>query len=225
MSKTSMGVPVTVTVVHPPTGIQAFLARYRSYIALSAIAGAGVILIVVLLTGRLRIKSRGERHAERKRFTDPVTQPVKIQQAEPPSKKKQAARPLWRRGERERVQDAPAYLTRLRADGEPLTGNPIPLSEQETTFGTDPVQATLVLDHPSVADLHARLKRTEGGDFLLSDNNSVGGTWVNYDSIPKSGRVLKHGDVVHFGQLMYRFTLKNPPAEIEPKITPGASAE
>jgi hypothetical protein len=224
MSKASMGAPVMVTVVHPPTGIQAFLARYRTYIATGAIAVAGSILLIVLLTGRLRIRSGRERRADRKRYTDPVTQPVSIQQAEPPSKK-QATRAPWKRGERERVQDAPAYLTRLRIDGEPMTGNPIPLADQETTFGTDPVQATHVLDHPSIAALHARLKRTEGGEFLLLDNGSVAGTWINYDSIPKGGRVLKHGDMVHFGQLMYRFSLKNPPADAEPKIIPEAPAE
>ena len=223
MSKASMGAPVMVTVVHAPTGIQAFLAKYRTYIALGAIVVTGSILIIILLSGRLRIRSQRERRADRKRKTDPVTQPVQIQQAEPSSKQKQAARLPWTRVVR--WQDAPATLTRLGANGEPVTGNPIPLAEKETTFGTDPVQAEHVLDHPSIAPLHARIKRTEGGDFLLVDNNTVAGTWINYDPIPKDGRVLKHGDVVHFGQLMYRFSLKNPPAAAEPKIIPEATAE
>jgi len=223
MSKASMGAPVMVTVVHAPTGMQAFLAKYRTYIALGAVIFAGSILLIVLLSGRLRIRSRNERRADRKRKTDPVTQPVQIQQAEPVSKRKQASRLPWARGER--WQDAPAYLTRLGAGGEPVTGNPIPLVEKETTFGTDPVQAEHVLDHPSVAGLHARIRRTESGDFFLLDNNTVAGTWVNYDLISKDGRVLKHGDVVHFGQLMYRFSLKNPPAAAEPKITPEGTAE
>lgn len=223
MSKTSMSAPVTVTVVRAPTGAQAFLARYRTDIAIGAIAVAGGILLIVLLSGRLRLRSRSERRADRKRNTDPVTQPVKIQQAEPPVKRKQAKRPPWMRAEH--LQDAPAYLTRLRADGEPMTGLPVPLTEKETTFGTDPVQAMHVLDHPSVAALHARLKQTEGGDFTLADNNSVAGTWVNFDPVSKAGRVLKHGDVVHFGQLMYRFSLKHPPADAEPKIIPEAPAE
>ena len=180
-------------------------------------------MLIVLLSGRLRIRSRSERRADRKRNTDPVTQPVKIQQAEPPAKQKQAKRPPWTRTER--WQDAPAYLTRLGAGGEPVTGHPIPLIEKEITFGTDPVQAAHVLDHPSVAALHARLKRTDGGDFLLFDNNTVAGTWVNYDPISEDGRILRHGDVVNFGQLMYRFSLKNPPADAEPKITPEAPAE
>jgi hypothetical protein len=223
MSKASVGVPVTMTVVHAPTGIQAFLAKYRSYIAAGAITVTGVILIVILLSGRLRIRSRSQRRADRKRFTDPVTQPVQIQQAEPASKRKQAKRSPWIRGER--WQDAPAYLTRLGANGEPTTGHPIPLNEKETTFGTDPVQAEHVLDHPSIAALHARLKQTPGGDFSLSDNNTVAGTWVNYDPVPEGGCILRHGDVVHFGQLMYRFSLKNPPADAEPKIIPEASTE
>ena len=223
MSKASMGATVMLTVVHAPTGIQAFLAKYRTYIAVGAIVVTGGILIAILLSGRLRIKSRRERRADRKRNTDPVTQPVKIQQAEPPTKRKQASRLPWTRAER--WQDAPAYLTRLGTTGEPVTGHPIPLTEKETTFGTDPVQAKHVLDHPSIAALHAHVRRKDGGDFLLVDNNTVAGTWVNYDPIPKEGRFLKHGDVVHFGQLMYRFSLKHPPADAEPKIIPEAPTE
>ena len=45
MSKASMGAPVMVTVVNAPTGIQAFLARYRTYIAFGAMAVAGSILL------------------------------------------------------------------------------------------------------------------------------------------------------------------------------------
>jgi len=229
MSKTSMGATVMLTVVQAPTGTQAFLAKYRSYIALGSIAVTGILLIIILLTGRLRIRSRQERRADRKRNTDPVTQPVQIQQAEPASKRqsprkgKQSSRLPWTRSER--WQDAPATFTRLGADGEPTTGHPIPIAEKETTFGTDPVQAEHVLDHPSIASLHARIKRTESGDFLLFDNNTVAGTWVNYDLIPKDGCVLKHGDVVHFGQLIYRFSLKKPPADAEPKIIPEATIE
>ena len=223
MSKASMGVPVLVTVVHAPTGAQAFLARYRTQIALGAVVLAGSILLFILLSGRLRVKSRRERRETRKRATDPVTQPVKIQQAEPPSKRKQAKRLPWMRADR--VQDAPAYLTRLGPDGEPVTGHPIPLLEKEISFGTDPVQAAHVLDHPSIAALHALIKRTDSGDFLLVDNDTVAGTWVNYELIPKDGLTLKHQDVVHFGQLMYRFTLKKPPAESEPKIIPEVHAE
>jgi hypothetical protein len=229
MNKASMSVPVVITVVQAPTGPQAFLARYRTQIALGAILLAGGTLLVILLSSRLRIKSRRERRADRQRSIDPVTQPVRIQQAEPPSKQKnhlkgkQDKRLPWTRGDR--LPDAPAYLTRLGSNGEPATGRPIPLIEKEITFGTDPVQSEYVLDHPSIAGLHAHLRRTEGGDFMLVDNDTVAGTWINYDPIPEEGHILKHGDVVHFGQLMYRFSLKNPPADSEPQIISEVSPE
>ena len=43
---------------------------------------------------------------------------------------------------------------------------PIPL-EKEMTFGTDPVQAMRVLDDPSIAPLHARIKQLEDGTFTI----------------------------------------------------------
>jgi hypothetical protein len=220
LSKTSMGLPVNITVIHAPTGVQAMLTKYRSSIAIAAIVLAGGVLLSILLYGRLRFKSRRERAESRKRNTDPVTQPVEIPQAVSPSPRKKRRSLPWARGDR--LPEAPAYLARLGKDGEPLTGNPIPLQEAEITFGTDPVQAMLVLDHPSVAPLHASLKRGEDGLYTLSDSGTVAGTWINYEPVPVDGRILKHGDVVHFGQLMYRFILRVPPPEAEPTITPEA---
>ena len=123
------------------------------------------------------------------------------------------------------MPDAPAYLVRLKSNGEPMTGNPIPLIEKDNSFGNDPVQAEIILDDPSISPLHARVQRTETNEFILMDNGSTAGTWLNYELVPREGIVLSHGDVVHFGQLMYRFTLKKPLADTEPKITFEASAE
>jgi hypothetical protein len=223
LSKASMSLPVDVTVVHAPTGMQAMLAKYRMPIAILAIVLAGGVLLSILLYGRLRIKSRRERRETRQRENDPVTQPVEIPQAVPPAGTKRTRKMPWARSGR--VPAAPAYLIRLGSDGEPVTGNPIPILEEEETFGTDPVQALHVLDHPSIAPLHARLTREGAEGYSLADNGTVAGTWINYEPVPREGRMLKHGDVVHFGQLMYRFTLSKPPVDTEPKITPEAPSE
>lgn len=224
LGKTSVAIPVTVTVIRPPSGLRAFLAKYRTWIAGGAVGLAGLVLILVLLSGRVQIASWRERREARQRYTDPVTQPVIVPTEERPGKEKspagmiQATRPRGKRTEE--TPEAPAYLVRLRPDGEPAGGYPIPLLEKEITFGTDPVQAAHVLDHPSIAPFHARLKQKEEGEFVLIDHGSIAGTWVNYEPTPPEGRTLKHGDVVHFGQLMYRFVLRNPPPEPEPTITP-----
>jgi hypothetical protein len=223
LSKTTMVMPVDVTVVHAPTGMQAMLAKYRTPIAVLAVVLAGVVLLSILLYGRLRIKSRRERRETRQRENDPVTQSVDIPQAVPAAGRKHSRKLPWSRAGR--IPEAPAYLIRLGPDGEPMTANPIPILGDELAFGTDPVQVQHVLDHPSIAPLHARLKREAGGEYILFDNGTVAGTWVNYEPVPQEGRVLKHGDVVHFGQFMYRFTLSKPPTEDEPKITTEAPTE
>ena len=116
------------------------------------------------------------------------------------------------------MPSAPAYLVRLMNGGEPASIAPIPIIEKDMTFGTDPVQSMYVLDDPSISPLHARIKQTDDGNFVIIDHGSVAGTWVNYEPVPREGIRLQHGDRIHFGQLQYRFDLSQPPAETEPKV-------
>lgn len=225
ISKSSIGIPVTLTVVQPPRGIRAFLARYRIYVVLGAIALAGLALLGILLRGRSGTTSTRDRRETRKRFEDPLTQPV-VALTEPPvsakKKKKTKTEPRrtgWLQSKPARVTEAPAYLIRLTNGGEPASVSPIPVQEKDMTFGTDPVQSKRVLDDASISPLHARIKQTEDGNFIIYDHGSVAGTWVNYEPVMREGRRLAHGDRIHFGQLIYRFDLNRPPAESEPKVT------
>ncbi|MGE5462128.1 MAG: FHA domain-containing protein, partial [Syntrophothermus sp.] len=108
--------------------------------------------------------------------------------------------------------------TRLTNGGEPASAAPIPLAEKDMTFGTDPVQSKRVLDDPSIAPLHARIKQTEDGSFIIYDHGSIAGTWVNYEPVTREGHRLAHGDRIHFGQLVYRFDLNPAPPTPEPKV-------
>jgi pSer/pThr/pTyr-binding forkhead associated (FHA) protein len=51
------------------------------------------------------------------------------------------------------------------------------------------------------------------------DAGTVAGTWVNFEPVGQEAHLLQHGDVIHFGQLIFRFELKEPPAPAEPKIS------
>jgi hypothetical protein len=225
LQKSSLGIPVTLTVVQPPRGVQALLARYRQYLVLGAIGMAGLALLVILLRGALGGRLFKKRRATRKQFEDPLTQPV-VALTEPPvsaTKKTKTSpaprRAIWFRPKTaNRMPEAPAYLTRLTNGGEPASAVPIPVLEKDMTFGTDPVQSMRVLDDPSISPLHARIKRTEDGVFHIHDHGSIAGTWVNFEPVTRDGRRLRHGDRIHFGQLMYRFDLNQPPADAEPQV-------
>ncbi|RME89370.1 MAG: FHA domain-containing protein [Anaerolineae bacterium] len=222
LRKTSMGVPVTVTVVLPPGGTLATLARNRSAITLGAILLAGLVLFAVLFFGGQRREAIAARRFRRKAYADPLTQPVAPLTRGEPKVQRARRRLPWARAARR--PEAPAYLVPLKPNGEPRENASIPLLEQEITFGTDPVRATHVLDDPSISSLHARLRCTAEGDFILSDQGSVAGTWVNYEPISREGRCLSHGDLIHFGGLAYRFTLHPAPEVAPPLILPDEDA-
>ena len=63
-----------------------------------------------------------------------------------------------------------------------------------------------------------RITQTEGGDFFVVDAGTIAGTWVNFEPVGREAHLLRHGDVLHFGQLVFRFELVNPPPPIEPNI-------
>src|SRR5215211_6718162 len=205
LAKSSIGIPVSLTVIHPPGGIEGFLGRYRDYLVPGAMGLAELALVVILLRGRMGGALFKKRRARRKQFEDPLTQPV-VTLTEPPAHAKNAKkskamprRSLWFRSKPAlRLPDAPAYLTRLSNDGEPASAAPIPVLEKDMTFGTDPVQSLRVLDDPSISSLHARIKRNGDGAFHIYDHGSVAGTWVNYEPVTREGRRLAHGDRIHF---------------------------
>jgi hypothetical protein len=218
LRKTSMSIPVTVTIVRPPSGVVAILARNSAALTIAAILLVGILLALILFSGgRKRLQKLAELRQARKLYEDPVTQPVEVH----PGNRKRKVNHIPRRAGTgaSRLAEAPAYLVRLTPDGEPATGNPIPLVENEMTFGTNPVQATHILDDESVSPLHAAMQWSKDGVFTLSDKGSVAGTWVNYEPVTGEGRRLVHGDLIHIGQLMYRFTLRNAPPPPTPKIS------
>ncbi len=203
LSKVSLGVPVTITVIKPKFGLLPFLARNRLWVALIAILFAGAVLGVILGGGRRRHRPRPVDRASR---IDPLTQPVVADMG----------RPHGRLPRKRPAKQADAYLVRLKDDGQPVTAPPIPINTPEITFGSDPLQVTRILDDPSVSPLHARLLE-KNGEYILSDEKSTAGTWVNYESLTAPRR-LQHGDILHIGRLSYRFMLHKAPERPAPII-------
>jgi hypothetical protein len=122
-------------------------------------------------------------------------------------------------------QNALAFLRPVDEPGEHPANSPIPITEVEVTIGRDPNLAALVLNDPSVDGLHARLVQQADGSFHLLDENSVAGTWINYSPINSEGAKLEHGDVVNFGRICFRFSLRHPSIVRKPVISTGSQAD
>jgi len=206
LSKVSLGIPVQVTVVQPRFGLLPWLSRNRSWVALAAALSAGMGLGVILVRGRSRKHPPGT--GRRASPSDPLTQSI------PPGGSTRAQHLPWTRS----VKTPEAHLVRLKDDGQPVTAPSIPIAQAEIVFGSDPIQATRILDDPSVSPKHARLIVSQG-EYVLSDEKSTAGTWVNYEQVIEPRR-LQHGDVIHIGRVSYRFLLRRQMEIPLPQVIP-----
>lgn len=233
LNKMSIELPVTVTVIEAPHGLQGIFGRYQQEIIYGAIGLAGLVLATIIFMGRFR-GAFLRRRADLKAHADPLTQPVQMVVEAPIKNGKEPGTTKRSRAATKTAApapEAPARLQQLIADplaapGETFKNapvSPILLTEKDMTFGTDPVQSRYVLDDPSLAPRHARITQAEDGQFMVADAGTIAGTWVNFEPVGKEGHPLQHGDVVHFGQLIYRFELKDPPPPAEPKIAKESS--
>ncbi len=214
----SIQVPVQVMVDLPrPNPMGSLLLRWPDLTGLAVLlVGAGVLLALVL-TGRIhphRLAMLGLRRLPRR--SRPAL-PAARSEPTRPHLPHWVNRLQW--PQRRLNPKAEAYLSFLPESAEKLSVAPISITASEITFGLDPSLASFVLDNPSVEGLHARLVRQEDGSFRLIDQGSVAGTWVNYAEVPEEGQVLQHGDLIHFGRVGFRFTLRLPQNVSKPVTT------
>jgi hypothetical protein len=217
LSGSSPEIPVEILVDQPARTSLVERISQRGVIAIAAIVVSGMALgLVLAFTSSKRIGRWRRRQSDRRLSKDPLTQPVSIRptparkDASRPRKEREQGSPLIPIWPRQASQTGPARLVILDENEQPVTGGSIPLARQEMTFGSDPQRATQVLNSPTVDSLHARLSRTPEGEFILSDQNSIAGTWINYAPVTAGGARLEHGDLIHIGKVMFRFEITDP---------------
>jgi hypothetical protein len=196
----SIQLPVSIEVETPPRGLSTLRPALGSILAALAVLIVGVFLAINLS------------NLSRKRLIRASTTKKAPSHMHHQLKRASLRRP---------TNDHPveAHLVPLDARGE--EGKPIPLSGVDLTLGRNPSITPFPLDDPSVATMHARLIRQAGGDYVLRDQGSVAGTWVNYQIVPEEGQLLKHGDLIHIGRVAFRFRSQTPPPPPEIRIRPA----
>lgn len=87
------------------------------------------------------------------------------------------------------------------------TNNPIQimLPEANSEHGKEPVQA--LLEGEPIEGMRVHLTIQDGG-YWLRDYDSVGGTWINYERVGTKNVRITPGDLIHFGSVGFRFTIK-----------------
>lgn len=215
MTGKSIEFPVEVIVERPNQLIPIEVTpRMVLLVLLAAIVLGALVGLVMLLAGR--IQPRLHRQQAASAMAAAPTRPV-ASRVRNVSTTQVDTRPLNTRrlpnwiGQRQRNEHSgktqpAAYITPLSESED--QGAPIPLTNQETTFGRDPSQVTWALDDACLDAIHARLV-VENGSYRLYDSGSIAGTWLNYVEVPPEGLMLEHGDLIHIGRIGFRFTLRD----------------
>jgi len=230
----SIEMPIAINVDIPRTSVLSALVSNGPLLVTATILFTGAILVLVLvLGGKLTPRAIGDvvgRRKKRRKAADPVTQPVPVKNdvgLRSGSSGKRLSGWVTRLNwpQRRLALDADAYLIRVTETLEESTITPIPISSEELTFGRDKNLATLVVNDKSVEALHARLTRQADGRFLLADEGSVAGTWVNYAPVTRGGGYVENGDLINIGRVGFRFKLRNPQNHRTITITAQESGE
>lgn len=195
---------VEVTVVPPPGGLAALRPALGSLLLVIAVLVAGTLGAIVLVS----YSRRNQEDVE----------------AGPAA----GGRPLRRAQLQPEADRSSAEALLVPEDENGQTGEPIALTGADITLGSDASLAVHPFSDPSVSSIHARVIRQAGGQYLIRDQGSIAGTWVNSEEVPEDGHRLVHGDIVQLGRVKLRFRLPNPPKQATVRIetidTSGARA-
>jgi len=223
LTGSSISVPVQVTVERLQADPWFILRQNLLLIAVILLILAGSFLFLILVLGG-RLRPVAQRAAHRWRKLDPVTHSIFDA-----SEGRGRSLPGWaarlRHPEPPTIPNAPAFLHRVTEGDQAVEGPPIPIHADEILLGSNPNKAALVLADDCIEGLHARLTHKPDGSFWLADMGSISGTWVNFNPISNEEVRLQNGDLVYFGRVGFRFTIRQPAQVLKPAIALEASPE
>ncbi len=218
-SASTIEIPVQIIIETRNRTFFELISDYQGWIISAAILLTLFLLASAFYTVRGRGKLLFSRFAASKKSIDPLTETVKIKQVAPLLGSFMQGRKTVQSVSSE--YDTPqtnAVLVRLDdwLEEIPLENLPLPVMD-EVILGKDARRVQLILNDSSISNIHARIGFKAPDSYIIYDEGSIAGTWVNYAPISTLGANLFHGDIIQFGRLTYRFKINHP--ESKPVIS------
>ncbi|MCS6963660.1 FHA domain-containing protein [Thermoflexus sp.] len=151
-----------------------------------ALAALGVAIIAFVRSPRLREAAST--------MTQPLVQRIK-----------EVTEPFFPTGAVRGAEPARAWLVVVEGEEE---RRQIPIRSIHVRLGRDESLANIVFNDRTVSRLHCRIEEVEEGVFMIYDEGSTSGTYVNYEQVPMNGARLQDGDLINMGRVQLHFRLK-----------------
>lgn len=186
-----------------------------------------ILMVVLIIGGKIQPKTTGRlswRKESRPKEAEFQSQRQNLQPSSqtnrPPKDRLSNLVNRFTRPMRRDVTQEGAYLEIITVENGNHQKDRIPISQSELTFGCDATQATIEFVDPSLDELHARLLKSGNDNYVIADEGSRAGTWVNYTPVSSEGVTLSHGDIIHIGRIQLQFKLNEINKVPKPKIIP-----
>jgi hypothetical protein len=218
LSQSSVKTPVKIIVNKPDLTLRNIIKQYPVGLAsLGGILIAAFALLILISKGVIYPKSLLPAISSNEKDRDFHPRHKGHQQERSSSFQRSPARK--KPGQNGNLK-AYAVLHSYNQEAKAIYTHGLPISKKEENFGRNPHQTTILVDHPSVSGIHARLSVKSNMEFHLSDEGSQAGTWVNFQEIPEKYPVsIQDGDIIHFGKIGFQFRFTKPGPEREITIT------
>jgi pSer/pThr/pTyr-binding forkhead associated (FHA) protein len=219
--------PINITVIYPEQTLWKVLSDNISVFAIGISLFAGTLLLLILiLSGRIKPGEFGEKLQKQKINQDPLTQPILGSESTAQKKsfidrfrlKKPAESEAFSKAQFLGRSKPVAFLEKFADGDEPANGIRHDIGSKETIIGSSGDRSLIRIDNPAVEEQHARLWKDEKGEFWIKDMNSVAGTWVNFLQIGEEPSQIFHGDIIHIADIRFRFVLADAPETPQPEI-------
>jgi len=98
----------------------------------------------------------------------------------------------------------------------------VPVTERDTTIGRSRECTIPIKGDPEISRIHCTIQRQEDGSYLIIDEESRNGTFLNGKRIySNEEHTLKDGDEIRIGATKFRFYLSENEPGGSPRIQPG----
>jgi CBS domain-containing protein len=126
----------------------------------------------------------------------------------------------FRRSPRGAVSETGAKLVLVSDGGTAGMPPTIPIQRGGVRIGRDPSVVNVPLADRRVSKLHCRIVEDgPTGGFLLLDEGSTSGTYINDQEVGINGQLLQNNDLISIGPLLYRFEMAGGATRSDDDIT------
>ncbi|MEN6392662.1 MAG: FHA domain-containing protein [Anaerolineaceae bacterium] len=201
--------PVDIILPTPHRSLVSALSPHIPWITGVIVVSAGILLTFILLVnGKIHPASQGWLKNYQKAKRDRNKIKITTKSLDPFD-----SMGYHKTGQADYVQEAPSPTPPVLAYLLPISDNeskqniaPIPITKEQFIIGRDNLLASLILDNPTIEPEHACITYRKDHQFFLTDQGTRAGTWVNYMPVSEEGIILEQGDLIHFGNVTFRFS-------------------